>query len=107
MARFFFRDPVYDPQAVQKRLRKEGARELLLAAAEVISATIPFDHTTLEARIRAFCDAHQVKFGDVNHVLRVAVTGQTTGVGVFETLAILGKEEMAKRIAHALNAVMK
>jgi len=103
---FFFRDPVYDPKAVQKWLKKEGARELLQAAAEEIDVTTPFDAATLEARVRAFSDARQMIFGDINHVLRVAVTGQTIGLGVFETLAILGRDEVAKRIRHALQAIL-
>src|SRR5262249_49383358 len=44
---FFFQDPIYDPQAVQKRLKKEGAGELLQAAAETLKETTPFDHATL------------------------------------------------------------
>lgn len=100
---FFFQDPVYDPQAVQKRLKKEGAADLLKAAAAVLQATDPFDHTTLEGRIKDFCQERNVKLGDVNHVLRVAVSGVMIGPGVFEILAILGKDEVQRRIATALH----
>jgi nondiscriminating glutamyl-tRNA synthetase len=99
---FFFQDPVYDPDAVRKRLKKDGAAELLREAAEILQAMPSFDHVALEARIKDFCTQKQIKLGDINHVLRVAVTGVMIGPGVFEILAILGKEEALKRIAKAL-----
>jgi glutamyl-tRNA synthetase len=102
---FFFQDPVYDPQAVQKRLKKDGAVGLLQAALAVLEATSPFDHGTLEARIKSFCEERQVKLGDVNHVLRVAVTGVMIGPGVFEILAILGKDEVRRRVRYALQMI--
>ena len=42
------------------------------------------------------------KFGDLNHALRVATTGVMIGPGVFECLAILGKEATLGRIETAL-----
>jgi glutamyl/glutaminyl-tRNA synthetase len=101
-ASFFFKDPEYDPKAVQKQLKKEGAKELLEAAAEVLQATTPFDPRALEGRIKQFCEQRGIKLGDVNHALRVAVTGVMIGPGVFEILAILGKDEVQRRIARAL-----
>jgi glutamyl/glutaminyl-tRNA synthetase len=101
-ASFLFKDPVYDPQAVQKRLKKDGAAELLQAAAEVVQETDPFDAANLEARIKEFCERRQLKLGDVNHILRVAVTGVMVGPGVFEILAILGKEEVKRRLQMAM-----
>lgn len=99
---FFFRQPEYDPQAVEKRLKKAGAADLLKAVAAVVDATDPFEHANLETRVKEFCEQRQVKLGDVNHVLRVAVSGVMIGPGVFEVLAILGKDEVRRRIAHAL-----
>ena len=42
------------------------------------------------------------KFGDLNHALRVATTGVMVGPGVFECLAILGKDKTLQRIDVAL-----
>ncbi|MFO0964791.1 MAG: glutamate--tRNA ligase [Gemmataceae bacterium] len=99
---FFFRDPVYDMQAVKKRLQKEGAPELLRDLAALLQAAEPFEAAPLEEKIKAFCEARAVKLGDVNHVLRVATTGVMVGPGVFECLAILGKDEVRRRIDNAL-----
>jgi glutamyl-tRNA synthetase len=102
---FFFKAPVYDPKEVAKRLKKPGAAELLQAAADVLRDVTPFDAATLEASIKALCEQRQLKLGDVNHPLRVAVTGVMIGPGVFETLAILGPEEVQRRIANALRVI--
>ncbi|HWY88331.1 MAG TPA: glutamate--tRNA ligase [Gemmataceae bacterium] len=104
-ASFLFKDPVYDPQAVEKRLKKEGAGELLQAAREVLRATNLFEPAALEARIKEFCEQRKIKPGDVNHVLRVAVSGVMVGPGVFEMLAILGKDEVRRRITRALSMI--
>jgi glutamyl-tRNA synthetase len=102
---FFFQDPVYDPAAVNKRLRKDGAAALLRAAGEAVMGTRPFEHAALEGRIKGFCTERGLKLGDVNHVLRVAVTGVMIGPGVFEILAILGPEEVERRITSALRMI--
>jgi glutamyl-tRNA synthetase len=40
--------------------------------------------------------------GDVVHALRVATTGQAVGPGLYDCLAILGRETCSARIARAL-----
>jgi glutamyl-tRNA synthetase len=95
---FFFREPQYDPRAVKQRLHKEGIPAALREAARVLAETVPFDAPALEAKVKAFCEARGVKFGDLNHALRVAATGVMVGPSVFECLAILGKPEALRRI---------
>ena len=99
---FFFRDPQYDPKAIKQRLQKEGIPALLREAASVLADAEPFEPAALEAKIKAFCEAKGAKFGDLNHALRVAVTGVMIGPGVFECLAILGEAETSRRIEMAL-----
>jgi glutamyl-tRNA synthetase len=99
---FFFRDPVYDPKAVKQRVQKEGIPALLREAAQVLAGAEPFEPAALEAKVKALCEAKGAKFGDLNHALRVATTGVMVGPGVFECLAILGKDEALRRIDAAL-----
>ena len=101
----FFRDPEYDPKAVDKRLRKDGAMDILRAAAEELKAAPSFAVADLEQVLKSWCERRGVKIGDLNHVLRVATTGQQVGIGLFETLSILGKEETLKRIEAAQRLV--
>jgi glutamyl-tRNA synthetase len=100
-AAFFFHDPVYDPDAVKKRLQK-GVRDHLREFSKAIGEQEPFEPGALEARLKGFCDAKGIKFGDMIHALRVATTGVTVGPGVFDCLAILGREESLRRIDLAM-----
>jgi glutamyl-tRNA synthetase len=100
---FFFRDPDYDADALAKRLHKGDMPATLRAFAQEIAAAPTFDAATLESRARAFCEARNVKFGDLNHALRVAVTGVMVGPGVFDVLTILGRDEALRRIEKALS----
>ena len=43
-----------------------------------------------------------MKIGDIVHALRVAVTGQAIGLGLFDSLAILGKASCLARIERTL-----
>lgn len=99
---FFFRDPEYDPTALQKRVHKPGIPELLSEFAEVLRHTEPFTVPVLEEKLREFCERKGVKSGDMIHALRVSTTGVTVGPGIFDCLAILGKEAVLERIAKAL-----
>jgi nondiscriminating glutamyl-tRNA synthetase len=101
-AAFLFRDPVYDPQAVKKRLHKEGAAELLRTLRELLAQAQTFEAAALEAKVREFAEGRGLKFGDLNHVLRVATTGVAIGPGMYDCLEVLGKEESLRRIEHAL-----
>jgi nondiscriminating glutamyl-tRNA synthetase len=99
---FFFRDPDYNMDVVEKRLRKEGIPELVQAFAVELKGIEPFDANTLEERARAFCEARGAKLGDLNHALRVATTGVMVGAGMFDILSVLGRDEVLRRIETAL-----
>ena len=43
-----------------------------------------------------------VKVGDLVHAVRVAVTGKTVGPGLYDCLAILGREKSLVRLEKAL-----
>jgi len=99
---FFFRDPQYDMKAVQKRLLKDGVPELLEGYTEKVLRNIePFHPDVLEKALQDFCEKKKANPADLIHALRVAVTGVTIGPSVFHCLAILGREEVLKRITEA------
>ncbi len=62
----------------------------------------PFTADELERRFKTFVEAKGIKIGQIVHALRVAVTGKAVGFGLFETLAILGRERCLARIDRAL-----
>jgi len=93
----------YDEKALEKRLRKpEDAVPLLTRFKERLAAVEPFEPEPLERELKQFVEDQQIKIGQIIHALRVAVTGQAVGFGMFDTLAILGRESCLARIEHTL-----
>ena len=62
----------------------------------------PFDLPTLEKAVHDYALRTGRKMGDVVNPLRVAVTGQGVGPGLYDCLVILGREACRSRIAQAL-----
>ena len=94
---------VYDEAAFEKRLRAPAeAAGLLRRFGGVLEGLEPFDAATIEQRLQQFVQDEGVGHAQIIHGLRLAATGKTVGFGLFETLAILGKAECARRIELAL-----
>jgi glutamyl-tRNA synthetase len=106
MGRFFFTDTLtLDPDAVKKRLRKEGVAAMLAELERELAVVEPFDLETLEKAVHAYAERTGRKMGDVVNPLRVAVTGQGVGPGLYDCLAILGRDACQARIAIALESL--
>ncbi len=94
--------PAFDPEAVSKRLAKPGVRQHLEAFAAAIQAVAPFAPQPLEDALKATAEAAGLKAGDFVHPVRVAITGRSVGPGLYDCLAILGREASLTRISRAL-----
>jgi glutamyl-tRNA synthetase len=93
----------YDEKAFEKRIAKPAnAISLLTRFRDVPSAAEPFTADVLEKLTHAFVESQGIKIGDVVHSVRVAVTGKPVGFGLFDTLAILGRDRCLARIDRAL-----
>ncbi len=106
-ADFFVDDDklAYDEKAFEKRIDKpEDARQLLAEFKEKLATVEPFAASALDAALKQFVDARDIKIGQIIHALRVAVTGKGVGFGMFETLEILGRDRCLARIEHVLRS---
>jgi len=102
-ADFFFQlEVAYDEAAFEKSLRKPGAAELLGKFRACLAELDLFDVTTLESAMAAFVLEQGIKIGDIIHALRIAVTGKSVGPGLYDCLAIFGKEACLERIDRTL-----
>ena len=102
---FFVADDqlLHDTDAFDKRIRKpKGASELLERFRTELASVEPFSAARLEELLHAFVESHGIKTSDLVHAVRVAVTGKSVGFGLFDTLAILGRERSLSRIDRAL-----
>jgi glutamyl/glutaminyl-tRNA synthetase len=96
---FFFLPVNFEEKALNKLKNDENVPAVLKAASTIITETEPFDAVTLEAALRARADEMVIKLGKFLQPIRIAVSGKTVTPGMFETLAVLGKEESLKRLA--------
>lgn len=92
----------YDEAAFEKCLRAGDGRTLLTPFREKLAAVESFDAAMLEAAMKQFVADQQIKIGQIIHPVRVALTGKSVGLGLFDTLAILGRERSLTRIDRAL-----
>jgi glutamyl-tRNA synthetase len=93
----------YDEAAFGKQLRKPAdAAGLLRKFRGHLAAASAFDARSLEALMDDFLQAEGIQLRQVQQAVRVAVTGKGVGFGLYETLAILGKEHSLARIDRAL-----
>jgi glutamyl-tRNA synthetase len=99
---FLFDGPVDDPKAFEKTIGREGGVEALTAARAALGQTEPFDTEHIEIALRSVVDDLGAKPGKVFQPVRVAIAGQTVSPGIFETVALLGKDDTLARIDTAL-----
>lgn len=93
----------FEEKAFRKRLvNAEAQRGLLKELVQPLSELEDFSAQGVEALIRSFVESKEVGMGMIVHALRVSLTGKAVGFGLFDILAILGKERCLSRIDRAL-----
>lgn len=98
---FFVTDSAltYDEAAFEKRVRKVPDAAAWLSDLRVlIEQAEPFDAAALETAIHQLIEQRGLKPGQVLPVLRLALTGKTSGVGLPDMLRLLGRERCIRRL---------
>jgi glutamyl-tRNA synthetase len=101
LAAFLVEPQPTDERAFEK-VMEDGAPDRLRRAREAIAAAEPFDAAGLESALRGVVDELGVKPREVYQPIRVAISGTTVSPGIFESVAVLGREETLARIDRAL-----
>jgi glutamyl-tRNA synthetase len=102
-AGFFFRDElVYDEKNFQKRVKKEGIPELMRDFRTRLAATDDWSPANLETVLNAFAAEKNEQASTLIHALRLCVTGQSVGPGVYDCASLVGKDRSLARIDAAL-----
>ncbi|MFD5700585.1 glutamate--tRNA ligase [Streptomyces lasiicapitis] len=97
----FLPEPVFDEASWTKAM-KEGSDALLRTAREKLAAADWSSAESLKEAVLAAGEAHGLKLGKAQAPVRVAVTGRTVGLPLFESLEILGKDVTLARVDAAL-----
>jgi glutamyl-tRNA synthetase len=101
-ARFYYTEPiVYEEKAAQKFL-KAAALEPVALLTQKLKALTDFEEKALEAAFKAVMQETGLKLGKIAQPVRVALTGTTVSPGIFEIIAVLGREKVIARLEAAL-----
>ena len=97
-AGFLFRTrPIVMDEGAAKLL-EGAARQLLARARDALATSAEWSAPALEAAVRQVAEGEGVGLGKVAQPLRAALTGRTTSPGIFDVLALLGREESLARL---------
>ena len=98
--RCFFSDEFeMDEKAVEKRLKKEGVKALLVDLVERFKNAPDWKAPALENLVKELSQGNGM--GPWVHPIRVAVSGRGEGIGLFEMLQLLGREKTIARLSCA------
>jgi glutamyl-tRNA synthetase len=105
LAGFLFAEREIEDKARERWLSEDGVR----VAAQVGEAlsSLPadaFDESGVQQALEGLVGRLQIKPGNVYQPLRVAISGSTTSPGIFESVALLGREETLRRIEQTLRS---
>jgi glutamyl-tRNA synthetase len=104
-ASYFFEKPlVYEEKGVQKGW-KADTPSLLNAYISKINDIQEICKEDYETALRAVAEENSVGAGKLIHPIRLAVSGVSSGPGLFDILDALGKEEVISRMKMALETI--
>ena len=101
---FFLDEPVRDEASWAKAM-KEGAGEILEATAAAFEALEDWSTEPLKAALEQVGLARDLKLGKTQAPVRVAVTGRSVGLPLFESIEVLGRERTLRRLRAARAAL--
>jgi len=92
--RFAFERPAaFDEKAVEKFMTPTSK-----AALGEVCALTDYSHEGLEAGFNAILERHGLKTKDLAQALRVALCGRPVSPGIFDTLMLVGRDEVLARL---------
>jgi glutamyl-tRNA synthetase len=98
---FIFKDAIaISVEDRQTHLNVDRKKEFALLG-ERLKSLDQFDTPSTEKVFRGLVEELGLKAGDLVHPIRVALTGRTVGPGLFDTMAVLGKQKTLSRLEDA------
>jgi glutamyl-tRNA synthetase len=101
LTRFFFTGVAEDAAARERWLGEQGV-SMLGDARRQLASSESFDMPAVQAALTSVIERHEAKPREVYQPVRVAIAGTTVSPGIFESVALLGREETLRRIDLAL-----
>jgi glutamyl-tRNA synthetase len=104
-AQFYYQADISYEENAAKKFLKSAAFEPLRLLTEKLAATANFSEKSLESVFVAVMDETGLKLGKIAQPVRVALTGRTASPGIFEIIAILGKDRVLQRLGEAIKFI--
>jgi len=98
---FIFDGPHDDPPAREKWLGEDG-HAVLVDVRAALAEVVDFDQAGVQEALERVLERRDLKPRAVYQPVRVAISGTTISPGIFESVALLGREETLRRIDAAL-----
>lgn len=102
IAYFFNEEFEYEPDAVEKSIRKPGALERLDHLRQKYLILDDWSTPGLEAALKEVATSIGCKTGELVHPARVAVSGRSVGPSLYHMLEVMGKDRVLRRFARTL-----
>lgn len=102
---FFYKEVKPDSTALLKKATAQLVNEQLQLTAETLQTISNWEIAAIEESIRTLTETKQWKKSQYFMMIRVAVTGETATPPLFETMHVIGKEEIISRLKKAQQLV--
>ncbi len=90
----------FDEAYAAKQWKPESAEYVTELARRLsgLDAAMEWTVPSIEAVVRGYAEELGISAGKLIHPMRLAITGKRVGAGMFETMAVLGKEQSIMRL---------
>ncbi|HOC46252.1 MAG: glutamate--tRNA ligase [Syntrophorhabdaceae bacterium] len=106
MSEYFFRDDHAVDDAARAKFLTPAAKPILTDFADGLrDITSMDDEESLKARLEGLTKKYNAKPVAVIQPIRVALCGRTVSPGIFDVIAILGKETVERRLKRAIESI--
>ena len=97
-AKFYAAPRPLQPDDKATQILSEDAKQTLTAFRADVAEITDWTEENVQSAAKAYAEAHALKLGMVAQPLRAALTGSTVSPGIFEVMAVLGREETLARL---------
>jgi glutamyl-tRNA synthetase len=105
-ASFYLNDEIaLDPKAAAKFLKPEIAGPLKLLTKELQTLDGDFSEASIQKAFERVLAIFNVKLGQLAQPVRVALTGGSVSPGIYEVIAVLGRDRTVKRLERAIESL--
>ena len=98
---FFFEAPATFDEKLQAKNWKPEALRYVIDISQLLGELPMFDAASIEQMVRDYAQHNSINTSLLIHPLRLALSGMSQGPSLWQMIAVLGKEEVLKRLTYA------